>query len=142
VSEVSKRTVLTVTPATWVRNASAKATGASGTASGGGAPATKAVDAAAGNRGSLARVDVAVETRGNRGSCEWLTSGGRLKTPKRGCATIGWLRATGTSHWRYRFTHRLPKGRYLLFVRPVARDGVAKSTFTRALHDLVPSTVR
>ncbi|HET7049396.1 MAG TPA: hypothetical protein VFI54_14130 [Solirubrobacteraceae bacterium] len=141
-SEVSNPAFLTVTPATVVRSASANATGASGAASAGGAPAQKAVDAAASKRSSLARVDVAVETSGKHGSCRWLTSAGRLRTTKRGCPSIVWLRATGTSQWRYGFKHRLPKGRYLLFVRPVARDGVAKSTFTRALHDLVPFTVR
>jgi hypothetical protein len=58
------------------------------------------------------------------------------------CATPRWLRARGTTHWRYRFNRRLPKGRYVLYVRAVDNAGVYDAAFTRHKHNKLPFTVR
>ena len=114
--------------------------GASGFAT---SPARK-VRAAAASDG-LARVEVAIQALAGE-SCRWLTARGRVKrvsgSQKTGCAPPFWLRAKGTTQWRYRFTKRLPRGHYQLFVRTTTRKGVTQSIFRKSLHDLVPFTVR
>jgi hypothetical protein len=75
----------------------------------------------AAHSGRLARVMVAVHrVRGSR--CQPLLASHRLGRP-RSCARPHWLRARGTSAWRYRIRRRLPQGRYRIHRQAVDAAG-------------------
>jgi hypothetical protein len=77
---------------------------------------------AARGRGRVARVSVAIARRVANGKCSYLKASGRLGKPV-SCARAGYLRATGTTRWRVRFAHRLPKGRYVAWARGIDAAG-------------------
>ena len=76
----------------------------------------------------------------------WLDPRGHLKRLRPGangaCSAPLWLRARGTTRWRYRFKPRLRRGKYELLVRVVNRGGVYDTIFTPAHHNLVRFAVR
>jgi uncharacterized delta-60 repeat protein len=97
----------------------------------------------------IARVDIAVRQLSPRGhaaapSCLWLGAQGRILRVRAGkggkCDSPGWLRATGTRHWLYRFRRRLASGRYQLLIRVVNRAGVYDTTFAPGHHNLAGFT--
>jgi hypothetical protein len=115
------------------------ASGATGTASAAAGGPEKALS-------RLAHVDVAVRvlsagTRAPAHLCQWVNGQGRLVRRKAGtsgqCDSPLWLRATGTSRWRYHFRRRLASGRYQLLIRVVNRAGVYDTKFAASHHDLV-----
>ena len=84
---------------------------------------------AAGGRGKVARVSVALARRtGTR--CRFARSGGGLGPPTR-CTHRRYLAARGTASWRFRFAHRLPRGSYSAWVRAVDAAGNASHAATR-----------
>jgi hypothetical protein len=66
-------------------------------------------------------VAVNIATRGGR-TCRALRASGRFTTP-RSCHRTIYLRATGTKSWRFRFSGRLPRGKYTVWVRGVDAAG-------------------
>jgi hypothetical protein len=73
------------------------------------------------HEGTIARVMVAVHRlRGSR--CQPLLASHRLGRP-RSCERLHWLRARGTSAWRYRIKRRLPRGEYRIYRRSVDAAG-------------------
>jgi uncharacterized repeat protein (TIGR01451 family) len=136
----SKSTYVTVTTPAKVTGVRTGASGVSGAATL--PPPKPARDATAARADSVARIDIAIESTSRSGKCASLSTTGRLKATSAGCQTIVWLKARGTTHWSYRFRHRLPHGTYVLLVRTMTRAGVTKSTFARSLHDLFRFTVR
>jgi len=70
-------------------------------------------------RGRVATVSVAVARRLARGRCRFAAASGRLGSA-RSCSRPRYVRARGTTRWSVRFAHRLPRGRYVAWVR--ARD--------------------
>jgi uncharacterized repeat protein (TIGR01451 family) len=111
-------------------------------ASGGAAPGTRQVQVGLLRLGS-GRPDAQVA---RHRTCAWLTGRhGRLRrrpADATGHCTQGvWQKAHGTEHWRFRAAH-VPRGRYLLLVRAVDRDGVAEALFTRSRRNAVRLRVR
>jgi hypothetical protein len=75
----------------------------------------------AAHTGKLKTVMVAVDrVRGAR--CQHLTASHRLGRPG-SCARPHWLRAHGTSAWRYDVKRRLPRGRYRIHRRAIDAAG-------------------
>jgi hypothetical protein len=80
--------------------------------------------------GKVARVMVAVK-RLNGSQCQHLFSRGRLSTAG-SCRGSHWLRATGTSSWRYDIPAELPKGKYQL--QRVAIDAAGNHEKQHLMH--------
>jgi hypothetical protein len=130
-----------------VREGSADAGGASGTAG----PPGKTARAAAATLDpritaleKLSRVEVAFQKLGT-GPCQWL-KGKRAKFTKvaanKGkCDKPIWLRASGTRKWRYKLLQRLPRGHYVLLARAVDVGGVSNNSFSPQQHNLRNFTV-
>jgi uncharacterized repeat protein (TIGR01451 family) len=79
-------------------------------------------------------------------TCAWLSGRhGRLRkrpADADGRCTLGvWQKASGTTRWRFRAAG-LPRGRYLMLVRAVDRNGVAEALFTRRRGNALPVRVR
>jgi hypothetical protein len=84
---------------------------------------------AGGGKGKVARVSVALARRsGTR--CRFARGSGSLGPPT-SCARRRYLAARGTTSWRFRFAHRLPRGSYIAWVRAVDTARNASHTATR-----------
>jgi hypothetical protein len=86
---------------------------------------------AAGPRGKVDRVMVAVRRLRADGTCQHLGRRGFLAIPAAAGPT-DWLRASGTDHWRFPISRDLPAGRYRLHRR--AFDAAGNAEKPRALH--------
>jgi hypothetical protein len=85
-------------------------------------------------------VDIAVQS--TDGGCRALTGpSGRFAQPAP-CTARKWLRATGTTSWRYELKRSLPKGRYRVYSRATDRGGLAESGWTKADRNVVRFSVR
>jgi hypothetical protein len=100
-----------------------------------------------------AEVDGAIQQRpplqlkaSDHTTCRWLSSTViRFKTTPatRGkCTHPIWLRAHGLRHWSLRLRHRLPRGRYTLYVRVIDTRGAFDPIFSRKHHNVFTVTVR
>ena len=73
--------------------------------------------------------------------CLWLTAAPsrfRAIAPHRGrCDTPLWLRASGTSSWRYVFKRLLPRGTYILYARATDQAGLTQDVFSLHAHNRV-----
>jgi Putative Ig domain len=98
------------------------------------------------SRDRLARVEVAVQRTGpGSHRCEWLNGHGSFTTLKLDhgrCDRQLWLRAKGTTRWRYVIDRGLPVGSYVGYARATSRAGLAERTFSAKQHNKVPITVR
>jgi hypothetical protein len=61
---------------------------------------------------------VSVGRKGPGSRCRFAQANGRLGRPV-SCARTAYLRARGTTTWRFRYAHRLPAGRYFAWARAV-----------------------
>jgi hypothetical protein len=88
----------------------------------------------------VARVDIAI-TKATGGAhaaakkkprCLRLSSNGRLKSSKPSGKTCkpAFLRASGTTKWKFTLKHGLPKGRYVVYSRATDRAGQRQKGFT------------
>jgi uncharacterized repeat protein (TIGR01451 family) len=92
---------------------------------------------------AVAHVDIAVEKDGRHGTCQWVNRKGQLRSVESGCAAIQWLPAKkGKTGWSYRFRTHLRPGHYLVFVRSVGRNGVARTTYTYLDQDLASFSLK
>jgi hypothetical protein len=131
-----------------VREESANAGGANGTAGPPGKAAhaaAAAVDPRISALEKLSRVEVSFERLG-KGPCQWLNGSGgkfsKVAADKGKCDQPIWLRASGGRKWRYTLRKRLPRGHYLLLVRAVDVGGVSNNSFSARQHNLRNFTVR
>jgi hypothetical protein len=81
-----------------------------------------------------ARVHVAVLRERGVG-CSWLSSpaGGFTRArrgPDRDCGGPRWLRAEGTTSWRFALRRALPPGRYVVYSRATSRAGFRETRFS------------
>jgi hypothetical protein len=67
-------------------------------------------------------VSVGIGRRVAGGRCRFLTTSGSFGKPV-SCQHPGYLRASGTAHWRLRLANRLPRGRYVAWARAVDAAG-------------------
>jgi hypothetical protein len=84
----------------------------------------------AAGQGSVRAVSVAVAKRVAHGRCRFASGSGRLGKA-RSCSRRRYLLADGTTHWRVRFAHRLPRGRYAAWLRARDRAGNARTQTAR-----------
>ena len=88
----------------------------------------------------VSAVEVAVQVV-DRGDCMSLTnSRGRFAPVP--CSARKWLRATGTTSWRYRLKRALPPGRYRMYSRATDVGGLTEAVFRRSDHNVLRFTVR
>jgi hypothetical protein len=76
--------------------------------------------------GQVRRVSVALARRTGKG-CRFARADGRFG-PRTSCVPARYLSARGTTSWRFRFAHRLPKGSYAAWVRAVDAAGNVAAT--------------
>lgn len=76
--------------------------------------------------GKVARVMVAVK-RLRPSGCQHLTPSGHLSRIGR-CAGTHWMKADGTTNWRFDINRRLPSGRYRLHRRAIDASGHRERT--------------
>jgi hypothetical protein len=105
-------------------------------------------------RQRVAKVEVAVlqeratgkAARNVRGSCRWLRNSRarfvRVRATRGRCATPRWLRATGTTRWKFRLAQGLPAGRYVVMSRATNRAGLSEDRFSAADRNRRTFTVR
>jgi hypothetical protein len=94
----------------------------------------------------VSRVDVAVVSLGAK-SCGWLSSAdGRFSTRRPpaggGCGTPRWLRARGTTRWRFTLRRALPAGRYAVYSRASIGAGFAEAKFSAKDKNRIDFRVR
>ena len=70
----------------------------------------------------VVRVMVAAKRLRGDGICQHLRKSGRLSRPKT-CAGTHWMKADGTSKWRFDIAKALPTGRYRLHRRAIDSSG-------------------
>jgi hypothetical protein len=84
----------------------------------------------AGGRGTVRSVSVALARRAPHAKCRFASGSGRLGRA-RSCSKRRYLLADGTAHWSVRFAHRLPRRRYVAFVRTRDAAGNARTQRTK-----------
>jgi hypothetical protein len=85
-------------------------------------------------------VEIAVQR--TDGGCMSLT-GPRARFGKaQPCSARKWLRAGGTTSWRYKLRRPLPPGRYRVYSRATDRQSLTESAWSRADRNVVRFTVR
>jgi hypothetical protein len=72
-------------------------------------------------KGKVARVMVAVD-RMNGSRCQRMSSSGRLSASG-SCRSTHWMRANGTTSWKFDITRKLPRGKYRLHRLAVDASG-------------------
>lgn len=99
----------------------------------------KTISGTAGPAGSVAKVEIALQRvdakllkKSKR--CLWLSSSKakfkKTKATRKKCSTPRFLKATGTTNWRYSLKKTLPAGSYKLFVRVTLTDGTKSSGYS------------
>jgi hypothetical protein len=81
--------------------------------------------------GRVARVMVAAKRMRGDGLCQHLHRSGYLSRPG-SCTHTNWMRADGTSSWRFAIRRALPRGHYRLLRRAV--DAAGNREHKRLLH--------
>lgn len=81
--------------------------------------------------GKVARVEVGLVKRGSGGKCTQLVARGRFTSTGK-CTPTKFLKAKGTTSWRYKLPKRLAKGKYVLFARAVDDKGAVQGGFAPA----------
>jgi hypothetical protein len=84
----------------------------------------------AGGRGAVRSVWVAVARHAAHHRCQFASGSGRLGHARR-CSKRRYLLANGTVRWSVRFAHRLPRGRYTVWLRTRDRSGNARTQHAR-----------
>lgn len=77
--------------------------------------------------------------------CSRLVSSGKLKKGrlrKGACVLAGFLRVKGTTTWKLKLKHRLPKGRYAIYSRATDNAGRREARYTAAAGNRVVVTLR
>lgn len=99
----------------------------------------KAISGTAGPAGSVAKVEIALQRLDAKllkksKRCLWLSSAKakfkKTKATRKKCSTPRFLKATGTTNWRYSLKKTLPAGSYKLFVRVTLTDGTKSSGYS------------
>ena len=91
--------------------------------------------------GDLARVDVALvsavggaRAAASRPTCLHYGRAGRITRRRAGssrrCSPRTWLRASGSTRWRFRLPRRLPPGVWTIYVRASDANGLRERSFT------------
>ena len=110
-----------------------------GKAAAGPLPNAKGDALAAARRLRIRKVEVAVRRLGTGKRCRWLANRkGRLrsKRARRGqCLNAIWLRARGTTTWRFTLPRTLPRGRYAAYARATDSRGVTNHHFSPKLNN-------
>jgi uncharacterized repeat protein (TIGR01451 family) len=82
----------------------------------------------------------------HRTTCRWLANTSvrfkRTATTKGKCTQPIWLKARSLRHWSLRLRHRLPPGRYTIYIRVVDKRGAYDPVFTARRHNTFTLTVR
>jgi hypothetical protein len=82
--------------------------------------------------GKVRSVGVALARRTGKG-CRFARASGRFG-PKTSCVPTAYLPASGTTSWRFRFAHRLPKGSYVAWARGVDTAGNVEAPRRSTTH--------
>lgn len=99
----------------------------------------KTISGTAGPAGSVAKVEIALQRvdakllkKSKR--CLWLSSSKakfkKTNAARKKCSTPRFLKASGTTSWRYSLKKTLPAGSYKLFVRVTLTDGTKSSGYS------------
>lgn len=97
------------------------------------------------DKSGVSSVEIAVRRKGGT-RCTWLngsTATFVTRPMKRGrCAEPVWLKAGGTTSWRYRLSERLPRGTFVIVSRATDGKGQTETSRTRDDRNLVQFKVR
>ena len=81
-----------------------------------------------------------------KASCQWLASPRakfrKMRPRHRRCASARWLRASGTTSWRFKLRKRLPPGSYVVYVRATDTSGNTETSFSGAARNRAAFRVR
>lgn len=95
---------------------------------------------------AIVRLEGRAKAARARTACRWLKNrraGFKRIKPTRGvCDRAVWLRADGTSRWRFKLARGLPRGRYVVYSRATNAAGLSERSFSRKDGNRIAFRVR